>query len=455
MPLSSNLFIKVFIAFWLATVTILGSWLLATDYFESQPPRLETSNRKSPGAPHRFMLRMIYNLENINESKLAKLVDNARKQHNIQIYLITPAGVDLLGKTVPIAVEKISRQLIANKRKAFVNSPREHLAAHRIQRPEEDNVSAVFMFPKKPGVILNTLSDSLWLRIALAVVISGLVCFGLSKLMTNRLKELQFASRRLANGELDTRLKVREKGGDETDELARDFNSMAKQLQERMQAQKRMRGEASHELRSPLARLRLSLVLAQEKPDNRLEYMQRIEQETERLEELIDQLLSSQAQEIHFDEHVDLVTLLEQLCTDANFEGQEQGKQFKFNSDTQEAIVGSFSDLLRRAFENIIRNALFHTAENSFVRVSLTLNDGTYRISIEDSGPGIPEQDLDKIFDEFYRIDTARTRESGGFGLGLAIARRALRQHGGTISAQNTGSGLNISVRLPAHPQIS
>jgi signal transduction histidine kinase len=452
MTLQGNLFIKVFVAFWLVTIAILGSWLLVTDYFESRPPRPGNVDRQSPGIPHRFMLRMIYNLENQNHATLTRSINKARNKHNIQIFLVTSNGKDLLAREVPDKVSRIANNLARGRQRAFIVSPRDHLSAYRIERPNDGVISAVFMFPDEPGLILNTLGDSLWLRIALAVLISGAICFALSRLMTNRLKDLQFASRRLANGELATRLVVRERGGDETDELARDFNSMAEQLQERIQAQKRLLRDVSHELRSPLARLRISLALAEEKPDDSQAYMQRIELETVRLEELINQLLSSQSQEVRLDLQVNLVVLLEQLCSDANFEGQGENKRFTFHSDTQQAVIASSSDLLRKSFENILRNALRNTAENSTVQVALASDEGDYLISIEDQGPGIPEQDLENVFEEFYQIDTARSPESGGFGLGLTIARRALGHHGGKISAHNTGSGLKIIVRLPTPP---
>jgi len=449
MTLHGNLFIKVFLAFWLVTVAVLGSWQLATDYFESQLPRPAASQEMDPGAPHRSMLRMLYNLENYRGTTLSRAVERVREKYDIEIYLLNPSGKDLLGREVPENVLGIAGTLRQDRGPPFVNSPDGQLAAYRIRRPDKGPMTAVFVFPERRAIILDTLSDSLWLRIALATVISGLVCFALSRLITNRIRELQLASRRLADGDLDTRLQVREKGGDETDELARDFNSMAGQLQERIQAQKRLLGDVSHELRSPLARMRVSLALAQKKPGNQREYMERIEREAERLEELIAQLLSSQAPQVTLDTPVDLVPLLEELCTDANFEGQADGKEFVLDADRSEALVPSHSDLLRKSFENILRNALHHTAENSRVAVSLKSGGDHYLILIEDRGPGVPEEDLASIFDEFFRSDTARSRESGGAGLGLAIARRAIHQHGGTITAQNTDCGLQIRVRLP------
>jgi two-component system sensor histidine kinase CpxA len=439
----------MFIAFWLMSMTILGSWLMASNYFDSQPLGMDWDDQKPPAPPHRFLLRIIYNLENLDDVALARTIEEIRAKHDIQIYLVTRDGTDLLRRELPREVSRIAEKLRIERRKSVLNAPRGHLAAYRIYRAHEGAMSAVFVFPTHQGFILNVLGSSLWLRVALAVLISGVVCLVLSRLMTNRLKDLQLASRRLANGELDTRLQVRESGGDETDELARDFNSMAEQLQERIQTQKRLLGDVSHELRSPLARLRIALALAQERPDNGLAYLQRIEQEAERLEELIGQLLASQAQDIVLDTHIDLVSLLEQLCEDANFEGQAAGKQFVFSVDTEQAIVDSAGDLLRKSFENILRNALQHTAANDCVRVSLTSDEEGYLVTIEDRGPGVPDQDLDNIFSEFYRVDTARTRESGGYGLGLAIARRALAQHAGEVTAQNTGTGLRITVHLP------
>jgi two-component system sensor histidine kinase CpxA len=450
MTLRGNLFMRMFIGFWLMTIAVLGSWQLASNYFESLPPGRQWGENKPPELPHRFMLRTIYMLENLDDAALVEAVEDVRRKHDIQIYLVTRDGTDLLQRDVPNAVARLASKLRGQRRKSVINSPKGRLAAYRIYRPVEGAVGAVFIFPSQRGVILNLLSGNLWLRIALAVLISGGVCLFLSRLMTSRLKDLQLASRRLANGNLETRLQVRERGGDETDELARDFNSMAEQIQARNQAQKRLLGDVSHELRSPLARLRVALALAQEKPDSAISYLQRIERETERLEELIGQLLATQAQDILLDTHIDLVALLQELCADANFEGQGTGKTFRFESDTPQAIVDSAGDLLRKSFENILRNALQHTPERTQVTVSLGSSVGNYSVAIEDRGPGVPDSDLDNIFGEFYRVDTARSRDSGGHGLGLAIARRAIGQHGGEVTAQNSGSGLRITVTLPA-----
>ena len=449
MSLRGRLFVKIFLGFWLVTVAILGSWLLTDDYFRSLPAGDAVKEGPRPaGPPHRFVLRMIYDLQHAPDHELPELLQEAQQKHRVEIFLLSPGGEDLLEREVPERALRVAARLDGARRRAVDHSQGQLLLAHEIYRREQGPLRAVFQF-RQPRALLGWLGGHPWLRLGMAVLISGLVCYLLSRLVTNRLKALQGAARRLAEGDLDTRLQVRSSGGDETDELARDFNTMAEQLQERIQAQKRLLSDVSHELRSPLARLRIALALAQEDRDKTTDYLARIEQETERLEDLIGQLLSSQARSPATDTTVDLVPLLHQLCKDANFEGQPAGKQVRFDCDLERAVVTGSEDLLQRSFENILRNALTHTPEHSRITMALADAGHSYRVTITDMGPGVPEAELERIFDEFYRVDTARARESGGYGLGLAIARRAIVQQGGEITAANTGSGLAVTARLP------
>jgi two-component system sensor histidine kinase CpxA len=449
MSLRGNLFVKIFVGFWLVTTAVLASWLLTEDYFRSLPSGdLDTDPRRPAAPPHRLVLRMIYDLQHTPSGELPGIIAKARQEHRVEIFLLDPQGQELLGREVSERVARAASRLDGMRRRALDHSRGQLLVAHEIYRREEGPLRAVFQF-RRPGPLLGWLGGRPWLRLGMAILISGLVCYLLSRLMTNRLKELQRAARQLAEGDLETRLLVRESGGDETDELARDFNSMAQQLQERVQAQRRLLSDVSHELRSPLARLRIALALAQDDTEKSADYLQRIEQETERLEELIGQLLCSQADKLDPDCHIDLVPLLHQLCKDANFEGQPVGKQVLFECELEQAVIASSGDLLHKSFENILRNALTHTPEHSRVTLGLTEAGDNYNVRITDQGPGVPESELARIFDEFYRVDTARTRQSGGYGLGLAIARRAIAQHGGRLQAENTGSGLAVTVLLP------
>jgi len=198
--------------------------------------------------------------------------------------------------------------------------------------------------------------------------------------------------------------------------------------------------------------LRVALSLAEKNKAKTAEYLARIEHEAQRLEELIAQLLAAQAPGITFDRHIDLVGLLQELCSDANFEGESTGKTVELSTTLSQAVVSSSGDLLKRSFENVLRNALTHTADNSAISLQLQRDGDFYQVTIADSGGGVPEADIEKIFGEFYRIDSARSRETGGYGLGLAIAKRAIEQHRGSIRASNTASGLAVTVKLPVSP---
>lgn len=448
MTLGSNLFVKMFVAFWLVTCAVLASWMLSSNYFESRPLSALQRVPHGPPLPHRRILRTMFALQAVDRDELHDVRD-AVENLDVQLYLLDRQGKDLFGREVGADVEQVAAHLDGPRRRARHTNTQELIIAHEIYRRDTGPLRAVFIIPRRGGPLLNTLGGSPGLRILLAVAVSGVVCFALSRLLTNRLNALQQASRRLANGDLNTRLEVRERGGDETDELARDFNTMAEQLQNRIQTQKRLLRDVSHELRSPLARLRIALALAQADTSDRASHLLRIEQEAERLEALIAQLLSSQAGDLRLDKPVDLVPLLRQLCEDGNFEGAAHGKSIEFATQATAAVVASADDLLYRAFDNVLRNALAHTAAHTAVRVHLHEADDRVEVSIEDSGPGVPEQELEAIFEDLYRLDTARSRDTGGYGLGLSIARRAVHQHGGKIYAQNTATGLRVTISLP------
>ncbi|NND67946.1 MAG: HAMP domain-containing protein [Halioglobus sp.] len=448
-----NLFLKMFTAFWLVIIAVLASWLLSSNYFDTRAPgpaHLPSHRANHPlPPPHRVMLKLIYDLQNAESGELRGVIERAQRRQNITIYLLNDQGEELFGEAPPAAAVAVADEVRGRRRRALSLSPAGRFSAHAIYRSDYGPLRAVFAFSRGQRPVLAALGDNPWLRLLLAILVSGVVCFALSRALTNRLATLRRASRRLANGDLDTRIQVRAAGGDETDELARDFNSMAGQLQDRMQAQKRLLSDVSHELRSPLARLRIALALAQEQPDTSAAQLDRIERETERLEELIGQLLSTRPQDVPLDTHIDLVALLRHLCADAAFEGTPGGKTIRFECTLDEAVVASHSDLLHKACDNVLRNALAHTGDNTAVTVQLERSGSNYRIRVRDRGPGVPDEALDKIFEEFYRVDDARSRDTGGHGLGLAIARRAVEQHGGAIHARNCDDGLEITLDLP------
>jgi two-component system sensor histidine kinase CpxA len=299
------------------------------------------------------------------------------------------------------------------------------------------------------------------LGLVLLVVIptGGIVCYGLARYLTNPVRQLRGATHKLANGELSVRVGRRlAKRGDELGDLGRDFDLMAQQLEAQVAGQRRLLRDISHELRSPLARLNVALGLARRQSgSDATPSLDRIERESERLNEMIGQLLTisrleSGAQAIPA-ETVDLAVIVRGVAEDANFEARARGRRVRLTACEACKLAG-VPALLRSAVENVVRNAIRYTAEDTEVEVALRprMEDGKAMavVSVRDHGPGLPEAALGEIFRPFYRVGNARDRESGGAGLGLAITDRAVRAHKGSARAVNVADGgLLVEILLP------
>ena len=443
-----KLFLRVFLGFWLVTIAILLTWLIAARYFDALALTPPNEGQRNP--PQRMLLRLIYDLQNLEQDELAPMLACIERDQRIRIFILDKDGEELRGRDVPPPVLRAAAQLDreGSRGRLVIRGDKHSLMGHRFYRSDTGEMRALLVFQHRVVEPLRFLMQNLWLRVLLAIAISGLVCYGLSRLITRRLAKLERAAGELASGRLETRIEVRDRGGDETDDLARSFNEMADQLQQRIMAQRQLLGDVSHELRSPLARLRIALALAQEAPDERADHLARIEQETERLEDLIAQLLGSQGGDEHLDDHVDLGELLAQVCRNSRFEGEPEGKQIVYTAPQKPAWVATHGDLLYKCFDNLVRNALQHSETGGLITVTATATDTEVLVTIQDSGPGVPEEELARIFEAFYRVDKSRTRDSGGYGLGLSIAQRAVTRHGGRIVAENAG-GLRVTVTLP------
>ena len=291
-------------------------------------------------------------------------------------------------------------------------------------------------------------------RLAVAILVSGLVCWLLARYLTRPLNVLQAATHRLAAGDLGVRVGATIAGRrDEIADLGADFDRMAIRLESLLEAQRRLLRDVSHELRSPLARMQVALELARRRGRGAEAELGRIAQEAQRLEDMVGQLLSLMRLEsgatLTVTDTVDLAALLDSVARDAAFEAENRGRRVVVTASAPATIQGD-SELLRSALENLVRNAVRHTHENTAVELSLSLTAKGITIAVRDYGPGVPQADLPHLFDPFFRVEDARDRGSGGYGLGLAIAARAVRVHGGDIEACNiVGGGLSVLIQLP------
>nr|WP_246782716.1 ATP-binding protein [Wohlfahrtiimonas chitiniclastica] len=224
-----------------------------------------------------------------------------------------------------------------------------------------------------------------------------------------------------------------------------------------------MISDIAHELRSPLARQKLAINLLKERQFHKYDYkdlLDRIENEGSRLNELIDEILNylrplqnHQLSLIDTGEEVYLTAMLESLIDDAAFEFSKQNKGIEFDLDFDNHMVvrGDFLKL-ERAIENIIRNALFHTKPYTKIMVTLKLDPATNEaiIEVKDHGNGVPEEHIPFLTKPFYRVDSARNKKDGGYGLGLTITNEIIKHHNGSISFENGAvDGLIVTIRLP------
>ncbi len=294
-------------------------------------------------------------------------------------------------------------------------------------------------------------------RMLVAFSVSGLICWLLARHLTRPIRELQAASARLAAGDFTTGLTPRTLARrDELAALARDFQSMAKQLKQLVDAQRQLLRNVSHELRSPLARLQVAAALARRRAGGAIDTeIDRIELETARLDELIGQLLALMRLESaagRAQEPLDLSALLDAVTRDARFEAEAHDSHVETTIEHDLTLTGN-TELLRSVFDNVVRNAIRHTPRGTAVQVAAMRDParGQIVVSVRDEGPGVPEAMLERIFEAFVRVDEARSSDVGGTGLGLSIAKQGVRAHGGSIVAGNRpGGGLEIEIRLPA-----
>jgi two-component system sensor histidine kinase CpxA len=276
-----------------------------------------------------------------------------------------------------------------------------------------------------------------------------LLSYVLALHLTSPLRRLQKAVEQFGHGDFSARARSRRR--DELGQLARTFDQMAGRMQTLLAAERRLLLDISHELRSPLARLAVAVELARSGED-RDAALNRIEKEADRLNALVGELLQVTRAEGDptslRDESVRLDELLRDVVDDCSVEAKARDCRIELKANPPAQVRGD-RELLRRAIENVIRNAIRHAPRETPVEVSLS-TDGYASIRIRDYGPGVPEEHLPRIFDAFYRVETDRNRSSGGVGLGLSIARRAVELHKGRIVARNSAPGLTVKIDIPA-----
>jgi two-component system sensor histidine kinase CpxA len=305
--------------------------------------------------------------------------------------------------------------------------------------------------PNLPPANLPFWMESQWVRVVFALVVSGLMSLILSWSIVRPLEKLRTTTKALASGTLDARAGSSvSRRSDEIGELGRDFDDMASRIEKLVAAQKRLLGNVSHELRSPLTRLQVAMgIVRQKSPPELDKALNRIERESDRLENLIAQILKLSRFEndmLHVEfQKVDFSELVAKVVEDARFESSTRAVTIT-DDLVENCTLFADPQLMHSIVDNVLRNALRFSPENGELRVEMTHTKKQISLYIIDQGPGVPDDKLARLFDPFYRLDQTNT----GAGLGLNIALQAVQLHNGKITASNNkDGGLTVEILLP------
>ena len=427
-----RLFWKIFLAFWIALiVAAAGAGTVVWLRHESTDAPLPDYAAGPRGGMHMAAAM----LRNDGLDALRGWLQHRRNPN--PIYAVDEAGRDVLGRPVPADALERARDVVRRRGDSF--------RARSVVTPGGERYLLFAPFPS--GARMSRPPLAPWQLVGIGLITSLAFSAALAWYLTRPIRSLRSAFDSAAAGHLETRVSPQIGGRrDEIADLGRDFDRMAGQLQSLILAQRRLLHDVSHELRSPLARLQAAVGLARQDPAKTEASLERIEREASRLDRMVGEILTLarlEGRTTDRREDVDFADLVASIAEDARFEAEAIGRRIQIDIEEDTRIAGDPA-LLHRAVENVVRNALrFGTT----VDISLRVAAKSVLLAVTDDGPGVPRDEMARIFEPFYR---GRAEDGAGFGLGLAIAQRAVEAHGGNIRASNPeAGGLRVEIELP------
>ena len=446
----NRLSLRIFLAFW--AVIVLS--LIAVVLINTQIHRYQRGEELEREAfiEERIVEPAQTALERRGERSLQHWLMRARaRSRALELNIVDRDGREILDNRLP----RSSRSLVEDWRSG---EPPDTGASSRrwarvLEAPDGREYLLILTRPPRPFLFRLFGPFGPLGLLAVAIVMSGLISFGLARYIAGPLQRMREAGAALGGGDLDARLPRRlTRRGDEIGGLARDFNRMAERLSGVIEGQRQLLRDVSHELRSPLARIQVALSLAEREHDPR--HLERIRRESERLDALVGEILlyaRLQHAEPLDSGPFDLVDCLAEIVADARLEGRSRSIDVVLEAPERLEIHGDES-MLRRAIENVVRNAVRHTHDDTTVTACLEATSDDIQLTVADQGPGVAPAALEAIFEPFVRLSPGRSESSTGGGIGLAIARAAVERHGGRITARNAEQGgLAVTLRLPQH----
>lgn len=459
----TRLYIKIFFTFWLISAGIIVGTNLVVHWFDITPEgNFHSYNTTQDDSPaRRLLFQIVGSAINRNSEQLTDDLRSLPAWSQRFVYILDRHNQDLLQRELPPGVTVLSPNLTRRHPYDKVQDRNRKLYGRYLTLNDGNAVKIITISSGRDegpdrDIIWELFIENIWPLLLVSILVSGTACFLLARYFTRSINALQKATHQIANGDLSVRIGEQFQGRkDEIAELGRDFDHMTERLQKAMQEQQRLIKDVSHELRSPLARLQIALGLAQQRSQGVIDNeLARIQQAANYLNDIITDILALPLQNTEtweLDDMLDLVSLLQTLIDNYREQASEKNVSLQLHCQLTEALVATRGNTLVGVFENVLRNALLYTTRGSQIELTLKAQGNHYAISISDAGPGVPSDSLKDIFEPFFRTDQARARESGGYGLGLAIALRTVKLHNGEISAHNRPQGgLEVQVQLPA-----
>jgi two-component system OmpR family sensor kinase len=446
-----SLYVRIFIAFWIAMVLALVFTWMTTLWLADQRAVHEQSRQEQLAREASSVLA-----EHGAPGLRDWLAEETARVLPDRLFVLDRHGNDLLGRRVPESLRaRLGRATVPGRVPELPLDGRDVRWLSQLVSPNDGETYALSLLRLRRGPFGMFSPTQTPIVTAIAtLLVSTIVCFLLARYLSDPIRHLRAATRSIAAGDLGVRVSsLMGNRRDELGMLALDFDLMAERLRALLASHRELLRDVSHELRSPLARLQIALGLARRPNANLEQEFDRIEQETARLDELIGEILSlsrlDDPARATVMEPVNLEELIETQVDNARVEAEPRSIHVLIRAMAPLSIQGD-RELLYRAVENVLRNAVRFSPPGGMVEVAVEGTIEQAMIRIRDYGPGVPAELLARIFEPFFCVASARNRESAGYGIGLAITARVAALHGGSVRARNAeDGGLIVEIALP------